>query len=82
MPDNEAGVRQSDIFSTVPFAKVGLSKALAASWVELVKRENDTYVRRKAPFITDSTQKHMMELQTLSDDSKKEYKKRKLIKEK
>lgn len=82
VPADGNGVRQADILAKVPFAKVGLSKALAASWVELVKRESDTFVRRKVPVISDDIQKHMKELQTLSDDSKKEYKKRKLIKEK
>ena len=75
-------VRQADIISKSPFARVGLSKALAASWVELVKKDNETFVRRKVLSITDETQQRLKELQTLSDDSKKEYKKRKLIKEK
>lgn len=82
VPADGNGAKQADILSKVPFAKVGLSKALAAQWIELVKSENDTFIKRKVPSITDEIQKHLKELQTLSDDSKKEYKKRKLIKEK
>ncbi|XP_001608262.1 phenylalanine--tRNA ligase alpha subunit [Nasonia vitripennis] len=81
IPADENGAKQADILSKVPFAKVGLSKALAAQWVELVKSKNDTFIKRKVPSITDQIQKHLKDLQTLSDDSKKEYKKRKLIKE-
>lgn len=83
VPADATGIRQAEVFSKVGiYAKVGLSKALAASWVELVKTDNDTFIKRKVPSISDEIQKHLKELQTLSDDSKKEYKKRKLIKEK
>ncbi|XP_014236329.1 phenylalanine--tRNA ligase alpha subunit [Trichogramma pretiosum] len=81
LPADFSAVSQADILSKVPFAKVGLSKALAASMVELIKTGKETLIKRKAPSITDNVQKHMKELQMLSDDSKKEYKKRKLIKE-
>ncbi|XP_014211827.1 phenylalanine--tRNA ligase alpha subunit [Copidosoma floridanum] len=81
VPADSNGAKQADILANVPFAKVGLSKALAASWIELVKNEKDTFIRRKVPTITDDVQKHMKDLQTLSEDLKKEYKKRKLLKE-
>lgn len=79
---DENGIGQVELFEKVPFAKVGLSKALAATWVELIKRNGETIIKKKVPSITDIVQTHMRDLQTLSDDSKKEYKKRKLIKEK
>lgn len=82
LPADSNGAKQADILSKVPFAKVGLSKALAASWVELVKSDKDTFIKRKVPSITDEVQKHMKELDILSEDLKKEYKKRKLLKEK
>lgn len=82
VPADGNGIRQADIVSKVPFGSLGLKKALAASWVELVKTDNDIFIKRKVPSITDVVQKHLKELQTLSDDSKKEYKKRKLITEK
>lgn len=83
IPADENGIRQIDILSKVGcYAKVGLSKALAASWIELVKTDKDIIIERKVPNISDEIQKNLKELQTLSDDCKKEYKKRKLIKEK
>ncbi|XP_011497781.1 PREDICTED: probable phenylalanine--tRNA ligase alpha subunit [Ceratosolen solmsi marchali] len=81
VPADTNGIRQADILAKVPYAKVGLSKALAASWVELVKDKNDAILRRKVHSISDDIQKNLKELKTLSDDLKKEYKKRKLIKE-
>ncbi|XP_058797726.1 phenylalanine--tRNA ligase alpha subunit [Phymastichus coffea] len=81
IPPDSVGVKQVDILSKVPFAKVGLSKAIAASWVELIKNGSDTFIKRKVDSISDDIQRNLKELQTLSDDSKKEYKKRKLIKE-
>ena len=65
---------------TVPYAKVGLSKALAAGWVEIDKNDK-TLIKRKAASITDTAQNHLMNLSEVAEPIKKEYKKRKFLQE-
>ena len=65
---------------TVSYAKVGLSKALAAGWVEIDKNDK-SLVKRKVASIIDTPQIHLMNLSEVPENIKKEYKKRKFLQE-
>ncbi|XP_015187509.1 PREDICTED: phenylalanine--tRNA ligase alpha subunit isoform X1 [Polistes dominula] len=75
------GISKSDIDSSVPFAKIGFSKALAAGWIKLDKSNDTTIVRKAVPSITDTVQVHLKNLDSIPDNVKKEYKKRKFLQE-
>lgn len=79
IPDD--GILQSDIMRSVPFAKIGFSKALVAGWIKLDKANGTTLVKKAVPSITDTTQKHLKNLDDIPENIKKEYKKRKLLQE-
>ncbi|KAK1130700.1 hypothetical protein K0M31_018813 [Melipona bicolor] len=79
IPDD--GMPQSEIMQSVPFAKVGFSKALQASWIVIDKSSGTPIVKKKVSSITDITQKDLKDLASLTDRLKNEYKKRKLIQE-
>ncbi|XP_043678483.1 phenylalanine--tRNA ligase alpha subunit [Vespula pensylvanica] len=79
VPDN--GISRSDIDSSVPFAKIGFSKALAAGWIKLDKSDSTTIVRKAVPSITDTIQIHLKNLDSMPENIKKEYKKRKFLQE-
>ena len=75
------GMPQSKIMQSVPFAKVGFSKALQAGWIVIDKSTGTPIVKKKVSSITDITQKDLKDLASLTDRLKNEYKKRKLIQE-
>lgn len=77
---SDNGTAQVEIMKTVPYAKVGLSKALAAGWVEIDKNDK-SLVKRKVPSIVDTAQNHLMNLTEVAENIKKEYKKRKFLQE-
>lgn len=79
IPDD--GMPQSKIMQSVPFAKIGFSKALQAGWVVIDKSSGTPIVKKKVSCITDITQKDLKNLASLTDRLKNEYKKRKLIQE-
>ncbi|KAK2589335.1 hypothetical protein KPH14_007883 [Odynerus spinipes] len=79
IPDD--GIPQSDIMCSVPFAKVGVSKALVAGWIKLDKSNGMTIVKKAVPSITDTTQAYLKDLDGIPENIKKEYKKRKLLQE-
>ncbi|XP_033214158.1 phenylalanine--tRNA ligase alpha subunit [Belonocnema kinseyi] len=77
---SENGSPQAEIMKTVTYAKVGLSKALAAGWVEIDKNDKSV-VKRKVASIIDTPQVHLMNLSEVPENIKKEYKKRKFLQE-
>lgn len=79
IPDE--GIPQADLIKTVPFAKVGFSKAMVAGWIELDKVKSRPIVRKKVPFILDTVQIHLENLSSIPENIKIEYKKRKLLQE-
>lgn len=62
----------------VPFAKVGVSKALAAGWIEIDKN-NKSLIKKKVSSIIDVAQNHLMNIIDVPDNVKQDYKKRKLL---
>ncbi|CAC5377561.1 FARSA [Mytilus coruscus] len=82
-----AGTSQAQIMKTVPNAKIGFSKAMQAGWIVMDKKaEGGPKVNKKADSIEDVIQKNLLKLQqdqtdSLTDEQKAEYKKRKLITE-
>ncbi|XP_076624115.1 phenylalanine--tRNA ligase alpha subunit isoform X1 [Colletes latitarsis] len=79
IPDD--GISQSEIMQSVPFAKVGFSKALLAGWIEIDKTSGTAIVKKKVSSIEDTTQIHLKDLTNLTDRLRSDYKKRKLIQE-
>ncbi|XP_053986445.1 phenylalanine--tRNA ligase alpha subunit isoform X2 [Hylaeus volcanicus] len=79
IPDN--GISQSELMRSVPFAKVGFSKALLAGWIEIDKSSGTAVVKKRVTSITDDTQNNLKDLTNLTDRLRSEYKKRKLIQE-
>ncbi|XP_066587999.1 phenylalanine--tRNA ligase alpha subunit [Prorops nasuta] len=77
IPEN--GLLLSEIMNSVPFAKIGLSKAIEAGFIELDKSSGASIVKRKISKITDITQERLMDIANLSENIKQEYKKRKLL---
>ncbi|XP_076231197.1 phenylalanine--tRNA ligase alpha subunit isoform X2 [Calliopsis andreniformis] len=75
------GIAQSEIMQSVPFAKIGFSKALSSGWIEIDKTSGTVIVKKKVPSITDVTQAHLKDLTNLTDRLRNDYKKRKLIQE-
>lgn len=79
MPD--AGILQTEIMNNVPYAKVGFSKAIVAGWIKLDKSSGKPMVTKNVPCIDDTTQSNLKNVNSLSDNIKVEYKKRKLLQE-
>ncbi|XP_017891034.1 phenylalanine--tRNA ligase alpha subunit isoform X2 [Ceratina calcarata] len=77
----ETGVPQPEIMQSVPYAKIGFSKALQAGWIAIDKSSGTPIVRKKVGSITDVTQNDLKSLGHLSDRLRNDYKKRKLIQE-
>ncbi|XP_011260087.1 phenylalanine--tRNA ligase alpha subunit isoform X2 [Camponotus floridanus] len=77
IPDK--GIRQADLMKSVPYAKVGFSKAMVAGWIELDKSGDTPIVRKKIPSIVDTIQVHLKDLENIPENVKTEYKKRKLV---
>lgn len=77
----EGGIVQSELMKNLPYAKVGLSKALQAGWVKLSKKDGMPFLDKNTPSIVDNTQIHLKDLDTVPDNVKAEYKKRKLLQE-
>ncbi|XP_034939536.1 phenylalanine--tRNA ligase alpha subunit isoform X2 [Chelonus insularis] len=77
----EQGILQSEIMNSVPYAKVGFSKALVAGWIKLDKSTGKPMVTKNVSSIEDSTQQNLKNIGNLSDSIKVEYKKRKLLQE-
>lgn len=79
IPDD--GLPQPQIMQSVPFAKVGFSKASQAGWIQLDKSSGTPIVKKKVASITDVTQNDLKNLANLTDKLKNDYRKRKLIQE-
>jgi len=83
----EEGISQAELMKAVPNAKVGFSKAMSAGWIKVDKAaEGGPRVLRKVETIEDKVQQTLekianLQLEDVTDDNKKEYKKRKLITE-
>ncbi|XP_015117399.1 phenylalanine--tRNA ligase alpha subunit isoform X1 [Diachasma alloeum] len=77
----EAGIPQSEIMKSVPYAKVGFSKAIVAGWIKLDKSTGKPTVTRNVSSIEDTTQMQLKSIESLPDNMKAEYKKRKLLQE-
>ncbi|XP_011307108.1 phenylalanine--tRNA ligase alpha subunit isoform X1 [Fopius arisanus] len=77
----EGGILQAEIMKSVPYAKVGFSKAMVAGWIKLDKGSGKPTVTRNVPSIEDTTQVHLKNIESLSDSIRAEYKKRKLLQE-
>uniref|UniRef100_A0A1B6GIY3 phenylalanine--tRNA ligase n=1 Tax=Cuerna arida TaxID=1464854 RepID=A0A1B6GIY3_9HEMI len=78
------GIKQSDLMSSVPNAKVGFSKAMSKGWISLDK--SNGMVTRKVNEISDEVQEHLKCIVTKEDHKipanlKQDYKKRKLLQE-
>lgn len=68
--------------NSVPYAKVGFSKAIVAGWIKLDKSSGKPMVTRSISTIEDTTQNNLKNFDNLTDNIKLEYKKRKLLQEK
>ncbi|XP_031832231.1 phenylalanine--tRNA ligase alpha subunit isoform X2 [Nomia melanderi] len=79
IPDD--GMPQSEIMQKVPFAKVGLSKALLAGWIDIDRSSGTPIIKKKVQSIVDMTQNHLKDIANMTDRLKSDYKKRKLIQE-
>ncbi|CAG5093490.1 Similar to alpha-PheRS: Phenylalanine--tRNA ligase alpha subunit (Drosophila melanogaster) [Cotesia congregata] len=79
VPEN--GILQAEIMNSVPYAKVGLSKALVAGWIKLDKSSGKPMVIRNVSTIEDTTQNNLKNFDNLTDNIKADYKKRKLLQE-
>ena len=78
VPDD--GIPQSKIMQSIPFAKIGFSKALTAGWIQIDK-SSTPIIKKKVTSITDVTQNDLKNLANLTDRQRNDYKKRKLIQE-
>lgn len=79
IPDD--GIPQFEIIQSIPFAKIGFSKALQAGWIVIDKSNGIPIVKKKATSITDVIQNDLKDLTSLTDQLRNDYKKRKLIQE-
>lgn len=79
VPDD--GIVQTEIIKSVPYGKVGFSKALVAGWIKLDKTSGKPVVTKNISSIVDTTQINLKNIDTLADTIKAEYKKRKLVQE-
>ncbi|XP_048000082.1 phenylalanine--tRNA ligase alpha subunit [Leguminivora glycinivorella] len=83
VPEN--GISQAELMKTSPNAKVGFSKAMSSGWIVIDKSGGAPIVKRKVDSITDIVQDHLNEvkkgLDTLPDNVRNDYKKRKLLQE-
>lgn len=70
---------QSEIIQSIPFAKIGFSKALQAGWIVIDKSNDIPIVKKKATSIIDIIQNNLKNLTSLTDQLRNDYKKRKLI---
>lgn len=77
VPNN--GIPQAELMKSVPYAKVGFSKAMVAGWIELDKTGGIPIVRKKVPSIVDTIQIHLKDIANIPENVKTEYKKRKLL---
>ncbi|XP_061705112.1 phenylalanine--tRNA ligase alpha subunit [Cydia pomonella] len=81
----ESGIPQAELMKTSPNAKVGFSKAMSSGWILIDKSGGAPIVKRKVAAITDVVQDHLNEvkkgLDTLPDNVRNDYKKRKLLQE-
>lgn len=66
---------------SVPYAKVGFSKAMVAGWINFNKSGNSPVVRKKVPFVVDTIQTYLKNISNIPETIKTEYKKRKLLQE-
>lgn len=81
VPNNDDGILQADIMKTVQYAKVGFSKALAAGWIKIDKTNGKSIVTKNQSTIKDTTQIDLKNIDKLDDNTKANYKKRKLLQE-
>jgi len=84
VPDE--GIPQAILMSSVPNAKVGFSKAMSSGWITIDKTKTPPLVTRKAPSIVDTVQASLKlildkKYDEISEEEKKELKKRKLLQE-
>lgn len=77
----DTGAPQVEVVKGLPYAKVGLSKALQAGWVKLSKKDGAPFLTKNTPSIEDTTRQNLNNLSDVADSVKAEYKKRKLLQE-
>ncbi|RLU25312.1 hypothetical protein DMN91_001468 [Ooceraea biroi] len=75
------GISQAELMKSVPYVKVGFSKAMVAGWIELDKTGSTPIVRKKVSSIEDTIRTHLKDLANIPENIKTEYKKRKLLQE-
>ncbi|KAM3185733.1 hypothetical protein ACTXT7_005794 [Hymenolepis weldensis] len=81
VPDE--GISMPDLMKTSKYAKVGLSKALAAKWISVTKNESNVQIVKKLNKPSgDAVQSCLEKLQDLSINEINDLKKRKLVTEK
>jgi len=75
------GISQTELMKSVPYAKVGFSKAMVAGWIELDKTGGTAIVHKKVSSIEDIIRIHLKDIANIPENIKTEYKKRKLLQE-
>jgi len=78
----DGGTTQAEIMAKVPLAKIGFSKAMSLGWIAIDKSGGGPpKVVRKVQTIEDLVQKNLKDIDSISNQIKQDYKKRKLISE-
>ncbi|XP_012270058.1 phenylalanine--tRNA ligase alpha subunit isoform X1 [Orussus abietinus] len=77
VPDD--GIPLDEIKSSIKYANIGISKALAAGWIVIHVVEDKSIVRKKVSSISDTVQNHLKDVSNIPDTVKADYKKRKLL---
>uniref|UniRef100_A0A0V0J6T7 Phenylalanine--tRNA ligase alpha subunit B n=1 Tax=Schistocephalus solidus TaxID=70667 RepID=A0A0V0J6T7_SCHSO len=79
----EDGIAMTELMKVSPYAKVGVSKALASKWIRVTKTPENTQIVTKAcDSVVDEVKASLENLQSCGAKEKSELKKRKLITEK
>lgn len=83
----DGGILQAEVMKNVPNAKIGFSKAMSAGWISMDKKaEGGPRLFKKVDRIEDRIQNNLrlikeLQIESITDQEKLEYKKRKLIAE-
>lgn len=79
----EDGITESELLKIVSNAKIGISKAISQGWIIFDK--TSMKIKRKVDNVVDEVQQHLQKLSVsvdnISDNCKKDYKRRKLLQE-
>lgn len=80
------GISQAELMKSSPNAKVGFSKAMSHGWIFVDKSVTPPVVKKKVDKIDDIVKTHLVEIrqgkgESIPENVKNEYKKRKLLQE-